>query len=84
MEDIEDVVGASGAPPGFRLPLSAVGMKPKKPKARVINATLTATPNIPGTQVHFPLDLFVWKHSHGFQFHHHFNSPQFLPMRNGY
>eukprot|EP00268_Persea_americana_P002934 TRINITY_DN10883_c0_g1_i3.p1 TRINITY_DN10883_c0_g1~~TRINITY_DN10883_c0_g1_i3.p1 ORF type:complete len:625 (+),score=114.42 TRINITY_DN10883_c0_g1_i3:196-2070(+) len=50
MEDIEDVVGASGAPPGFRLPLSAVGMKPKKPKARVINATLTATPNIPGTQ----------------------------------
>ncbi|XP_077247576.1 methylthiotransferase [Tasmannia lanceolata] len=49
MEDIEDVV-AGGAPPGLRLPLMTVGMKPKKTKARKIQDPLTPSPQIPGTQ----------------------------------
>ncbi|XP_010912525.1 uncharacterized protein [Elaeis guineensis] len=49
MEDIEDVV-ATGAPPGLRLPLTAVGMKPKKkPRARLTRDPLS-NPQIPGTQ----------------------------------
>lgn len=50
MEDIEDVVGAAGGdPPGLRLPVTAVGMKPrkKKPRARLL---LQDSPQIPGTQ----------------------------------
>ncbi|XP_073003334.1 uncharacterized protein [Typha latifolia] len=51
MEDIEDVVLA-GAPPGFRLPINAVGVKPKqKPKARRIRGDpISPNPLIPGTQ----------------------------------
>ncbi|XP_068662607.1 uncharacterized protein [Aristolochia californica] len=50
MEDIEDVV-VGGAPPGLRLPLVAVGMKPKKQRARKINgATVSSSLQIPGTQ----------------------------------
>ncbi|KAG1331107.1 putative threonylcarbamoyladenosine tRNA methylthiotransferase [Cocos nucifera] len=49
MEDIEDVV-AAGAPPGLRLPLTAVGVKPrKKPRARLTRDPLS-NPQIPGTQ----------------------------------
>ncbi|XP_008807670.1 threonylcarbamoyladenosine tRNA methylthiotransferase-like [Phoenix dactylifera] len=49
MEDIEDVV-AAGAPPGLRLPLTAVGMKPKKkPRVRLVGDPLS-NPQIPGTQ----------------------------------
>ncbi|XP_021288193.1 threonylcarbamoyladenosine tRNA methylthiotransferase [Herrania umbratica] len=59
MEDIEDLlVGSGGAPPGFRLPLNAVGVNPKrknknKPnKISQTNDPLTALlpPKIPGTQ----------------------------------
>ncbi|OAY64730.1 Threonylcarbamoyladenosine tRNA methylthiotransferase [Ananas comosus] len=51
MEDIEDVVVA-GAPPGLRLPLTAVVVKPKKkPRARSIRGDpLSRNPLIPGTQ----------------------------------
>ncbi|KAG9444073.1 hypothetical protein H6P81_015413 [Aristolochia fimbriata] len=50
MEDIEDIVGG-GAPPGLRLPLVAVGMKPKKPRARKINDTpVSSSQQVPGTQ----------------------------------
>ncbi|KAK1267192.1 CDK5RAP1-like protein [Acorus gramineus] len=47
MEDIEDIVGvAGGAPPGLRLPLTSVGIKPKK-KPRPL---IPSSPQIPGTQ----------------------------------
>lgn len=57
MEDIEDILVGSngGAPPGFRLPVTSVGLKPKKNKNRPIilndfdNNNLSA--KIPGTQV---------------------------------
>lgn len=66
MEDIEDMFagGAGGAPPGFRLPLNAVGVNPKrntskrsisKQKDEVTdsNRDSLAPPSmkIPGTQV---------------------------------
>ncbi|RRT47398.1 hypothetical protein B296_00042442, partial [Ensete ventricosum] len=56
MEDIEDLVGA-GAPPGLRLPVAAVGIKPKrKPKARLVRDPVDTGPQVPGTQVlHRPL-----------------------------
>ena len=57
MEDIEDlVVGAGGAPPGFRLPLSSVGLKPKKKNNNPTkpNAKLS---QIPGIQVSLSLSL---------------------------
>lgn len=51
MEDIEDLVGA-GAPPGLRLPVTAVGIKPKrKPKARLVRDPVDPGPQVPGTQV---------------------------------
>ncbi|GAV62952.1 UPF0004 domain-containing protein/Radical_SAM domain-containing protein [Cephalotus follicularis] len=54
MEDIEDlVVENGGAPPGFRLPLNAVGLKPKrnKNKPNLNNSMLPLiAPSIPGTQ----------------------------------
>ncbi|PON85053.1 MiaB-like tRNA modifying enzyme, archaeal-type [Trema orientale] len=60
MEDIEDLlVGSSGgAPPGFRLPLTAVGLNPKKTKkkkplidyANINNNNGLLAPKIPGTQ----------------------------------
>ncbi|XVE55025.1 hypothetical protein DITRI_Ditri03aG0128000 [Diplodiscus trichospermus] len=59
MEDIEDLlVGSGGAPPGFRLPLNAVGVntrkknKTKTNKISQINDPLTPLlpPEIPGTQ----------------------------------
>lgn len=58
MEDIEDLLVGSnggGAPPGFRLPLTAVGMKPKKNKKNMPifddtdNDKLSS--KVPGTQV---------------------------------
>ncbi|WOL12916.1 threonylcarbamoyladenosine tRNA methylthiotransferase [Canna indica] len=50
MEDIEDLVGA-GAPPGLRLPVTSVGVKPKrKPKARLLHDPVSSNPQIPGTQ----------------------------------
>ncbi|CAL9041102.1 uncharacterized protein LOC135622783 [Musa acuminata AAA Group] len=50
MEDIEDLVGA-GAPPGLRLPVTAVGIKPKrKPKARLVRDPVDPGPQVPGTQ----------------------------------
>lgn len=60
MEDIEDLLvgsGAGGAPPGFRLPINAVGVNPKcnKKKPRLHNNHLSKTdspsPKIPGTEV---------------------------------
>ncbi|XP_007020083.2 PREDICTED: threonylcarbamoyladenosine tRNA methylthiotransferase [Theobroma cacao] len=59
MEDIEDLlVGSGGAPPGFRLPLNAVGVNPRKKhrnkpnKISQTNDPLTPLlpPKIPGTQ----------------------------------
>lgn len=64
MEDIEDLlIGGGGAPPGYRLPITAVGVKPKKknklksnPNANDSSNELSRTqnplvPKIPGTQV---------------------------------
>ncbi|MBA0624211.1 hypothetical protein Godav_009606 [Gossypium davidsonii] len=53
MEDIEDLLVASGgAPPGFRLPLNAVGVNPrKKNKAKPSKVSqMNDPPKIPGTQ----------------------------------
>ncbi|KAK3012867.1 hypothetical protein RJ639_009844 [Escallonia herrerae] len=56
MEDIEDLlVGGigGGAPPGFRLPVTAsVGVKPKTKKRFPVQDLLTPhhSPKIPGTQ----------------------------------
>ncbi|XP_052487354.1 uncharacterized protein LOC105770307 isoform X2 [Gossypium raimondii] len=53
MEDIEDLlVGSGGAPPGFRLPLNAVGVNPrKKNKAKPSKVSqMNDPPKIPGTQ----------------------------------
>ncbi|XP_042390029.1 threonylcarbamoyladenosine tRNA methylthiotransferase-like [Zingiber officinale] len=50
MEDIEDLVGA-GAPPGLRLPVTAIGIKAKrKPKSRLLSDPVSPNPQIPGTQ----------------------------------
>ncbi|XP_062164432.1 uncharacterized protein LOC133871087 isoform X2 [Alnus glutinosa] len=49
MEDIEDLVVGAGAPPGFRLPLNAVGVSLKKKKSNKLSQTLPS-PKIPGTQ----------------------------------
>lgn len=64
MEDIEDLlIGGGGAPPGYRLPLTAVGLKPKKKHKLKSNpdaddssnelspAQNSLAPKIPGTQV---------------------------------
>ncbi|XP_057469805.1 uncharacterized protein LOC130758852 isoform X2 [Actinidia eriantha] len=63
MEDIEDLmVGSGGAPPGFRLPISAsVGVNPKKKKNHQTNFKNNSTiegsigapqsPKIPGTEI---------------------------------
>ncbi|XP_048332265.2 uncharacterized protein LOC125423073 isoform X2 [Ziziphus jujuba] len=56
MEDIEDLLVGSngGAPPGFRLPVTSVGLKPKKNKSKPVvlndfdNNNLSS--KIPGTQ----------------------------------
>jgi hypothetical protein len=60
MEDIEDLVVGAGAPPGFRLPLNAVGVSLKKKKSNKLSQTLPS-PKIPGTQVSLSLSslLFV-------------------------
>ncbi|OWM85086.1 hypothetical protein CDL15_Pgr027873 [Punica granatum] len=58
MEDIEDLVAVGGAPPGFRLPLTAVGvnLKKKKKQSSKLNGSVDSTKlspssnNIPGTQ----------------------------------
>ncbi|XP_010244836.1 PREDICTED: threonylcarbamoyladenosine tRNA methylthiotransferase isoform X1 [Nelumbo nucifera] len=61
MEDIEDLlVGSGGAPPGFRLPLTAVGMKPRRNKpnnhaskeqnTKFQGLSPTSSPEVPGTQ----------------------------------
>ncbi|KAG6508055.1 hypothetical protein ZIOFF_033410 [Zingiber officinale] len=54
MEEIEerekDLVGA-GAPPGLRLPVTAIGIKAKrKPKSRLLSDPVSPNPQIPGTQ----------------------------------
>jgi hypothetical protein len=54
MEDIEDLVVGAGAPPGFRLPLNAVGVSLKKKKSNKLSQTLPS-PKIPGTQVSLSL-----------------------------
>lgn len=66
MEDIEDMLVGSGvgATPGFRLPLAAVGLNPKKKKSNSRNLELDTqsvtrdqltnapiSPKVPGTQV---------------------------------
>jgi threonylcarbamoyladenosine tRNA methylthiotransferase CDKAL1 len=56
MEDIEDVLGPAGlsgggAPPGLRLPLAAVAVKPKRRSSRVAQAPPQPEARIPGTQV---------------------------------
>ncbi|XP_038989122.1 uncharacterized protein LOC103701320 isoform X2 [Phoenix dactylifera] len=50
MEDIEDVV-AAGALPELRLPLTAVGVKPKKKPRACLIRDLNSNSQIPGTQV---------------------------------
>ncbi|XP_021806802.1 uncharacterized protein LOC110750745 [Prunus avium] len=66
MEDIEDLLGGSGggAPPGFRLPITAVGLNPKKNKnnnkpnpngnsnklSQIQDPLAPLSPKIPGTQ----------------------------------
>ncbi|XP_052153203.1 uncharacterized protein LOC127771351 [Oryza glaberrima] len=56
MEDIEDVLGPAGlavggAPPGLRLPLAAVAVKPKRPRSsRVAQTRPQPEARIPGTQ----------------------------------
>ncbi|XP_062096350.1 uncharacterized protein LOC133802118 [Humulus lupulus] len=55
MEDIEDLFAGSisGAPPGFRLPLTSVGLNPKKSKKTHLLDYANNngfTPKIPGTQ----------------------------------
>ncbi|KAI3431879.1 uncharacterized protein J3R85_007746 [Psidium guajava] len=61
MDDIEDLVAGGGAPPGFRLPLTAVGVKPKRSRNRpdklgdekrslVKDSVVSHSSNIPGTQ----------------------------------
>ncbi|WVZ85721.1 hypothetical protein U9M48_032611 [Paspalum notatum var. saurae] len=55
MEDIEDVLGPAGlsgggAPPGLRLPLAAVAVKPKRRSSRVAQEPLQPDARIPGTQ----------------------------------
>ncbi|KAG6504619.1 hypothetical protein ZIOFF_036953 [Zingiber officinale] len=45
-----DLVGA-GAPPGLRLPVTAIGIKAKrKPKSRLLSDPVSPNPQIPGTQ----------------------------------
>lgn len=67
MEDIEDLVagggGGGGAPPGFRPPLTAVGVKPKRrgrsrpdtsgdvQRSPVKDSVAARPSNVPGTQV---------------------------------
>lgn len=64
MEDIEDLlIGGGGAPPGYRLPITAVGVKPKKKNLFKSNPSADDSsnqpsptqnplvPKIPGTQV---------------------------------
>ncbi|XVF30081.1 hypothetical protein REPUB_Repub16aG0026300 [Reevesia pubescens] len=56
MEDIEDLlVGNGGAPPGFRLPLNAVGLNPRKKNKIKPNqiSQINNPPRIPGTQTIF-------------------------------
>ncbi|KAJ4965567.1 hypothetical protein NE237_017416 [Protea cynaroides] len=52
MEDIEDLLVGSegGAPPGFRLPVMAVGVKPKRKSPQVQDRLPTPSPKIPGIQ----------------------------------
>ncbi|KAB1204815.1 Threonylcarbamoyladenosine tRNA methylthiotransferase [Morella rubra] len=54
MEDIEDLVVGAGAPPGFRLPLTSVGVNPKKNKynkpSQIQDPLYCLSPKIPGTQ----------------------------------
>lgn len=57
MEDIEDVVDG-GAPPGLRLPLEAVVVKPRRPRARKLEEPLSPSLQIPGTQVFSHAFLF--------------------------
>lgn len=64
MEDIEDLLvgrGAEGAPPGFRLPLTSVGVVPRKNRNRtklnddkispIYDPLTPPSLKIPGTQV---------------------------------
>ncbi|XP_043710947.1 threonylcarbamoyladenosine tRNA methylthiotransferase [Telopea speciosissima] len=52
MEDIEDLLVGSegGAPPGFRLPVMAVGVKPKRKTPQVQDRSSIPSRKIPGTQ----------------------------------
>lgn len=50
--DIEDVVAGLGAPPGLRLPINAVAVKPKRrSRADRVRGELLTNPLVPGTQV---------------------------------
>ncbi|EMS55517.1 CDK5 regulatory subunit-associated protein 1-like 1 [Triticum urartu] len=55
MEDIEDVLGPAGfpgggAPPGLRLPLSTVAVKPKRRSSKLLQTQAQPDARIPGTQ----------------------------------
>ncbi|VAH47903.1 unnamed protein product [Triticum turgidum subsp. durum] len=55
MEDIEDVLGPAGfagggAPPGLRLPLSTVAVKPKRRSYKLLQTQAQPDARIPGTQ----------------------------------
>lgn len=83
MEDIEDLLagGVGGAPPGFRLPLNAVGINPKTNKSKrisskqdqitALNRDSLAPPSlkIPGTQVNLLRSLSIsFPHCFGFYY----------------
>ena len=65
MEDIEDLFvgagGGGGAPPGFRLPITSVGLNPKKNKKKPnLNGNSNGlSPKVPGTEVPLSLSLFI-------------------------
>lgn len=78
MEDIEDLfigAGGDGVPPGFRLPITSVGLNPKKNKKKPnlnLNANTNTnnlsqiehplapfSPKVPGTEVPLSLSSFL-------------------------
>lgn len=72
MEDIEDLLVGSnggGTPPGFRLPLNSVGVKPKKKNKHtpiISDDDDKPSSKIPGTQVSLFLAAFVFSERFSF------------------
>ncbi|KAL9273903.1 Threonylcarbamoyladenosine tRNA methylthiotransferase-like protein [Drosera capensis] len=67
MEDIEDLLAAgAGAPAGFRLPVSTIGLNPwRKPKSEIEHHRVAVqSPKIPGTQTIY-VKTFGCSHNQG-------------------